>query len=113
MGGQGAGSSTLSLDSKTIALIRVATAIAKGPDAALQDRMRAARGAAVPAAWIEELLLQSLLNVGYPLALAAFAVWREVAGPARDTGETIAHGVWAQWQRRGAEACRAVYGRTY
>ncbi|HEX9610586.1 MAG TPA: carboxymuconolactone decarboxylase family protein, partial [Gemmatimonadales bacterium] len=86
---------------------------AKGDDAVLKDRMRAARGAAVPGEWMEELLLQSLLNVGYPLALVAFGVWRDVAGPPPNTGETIAHGVWAQWARRGVEACKAVYGRTY
>jgi 4-carboxymuconolactone decarboxylase len=106
---------TLSLDPATIALVRVASAIAKGDDAVLKDRMRAARGAAVPGEWMEELLLQSLLNVGYPLALVAFGVWRDVAGAATatHTGETISHGVWAQWARRGVEACKAVYGRTY
>jgi 4-carboxymuconolactone decarboxylase len=101
------------LDPQTIALIRVATAIARGDDAALRDRMQAARGAEVPALWMEELLLQSLLNVGYPLTLVAFAVWREVAGPVRDPGETIAHAVWPQWVERGAKACGEVYGRTY
>jgi 4-carboxymuconolactone decarboxylase len=93
--------------------VRVASAIASGDDALLQERMRAARGALVPGEWMEELLLQSLLNVGYPLTLAAFAVWRDVAGPPKETGETVSHAVWAQWARRGAEAGMAVYGRTY
>ena len=48
---------------------------------ATRERMQAARGAGVPALWMEELLLQSFLNVGYPLTLAAFAIWRDVAGP--------------------------------
>src|SRR5438128_1972906 len=111
--GEKAGPGGTTLDTKTIALVRVAAAIAKGEDAALRNRMIAARGAAVPALWIEELLLQSLLNVGYPLTLVAFAVWREVAGPVQDAGEPIAHAVWPQWVERGAKACTEVYGRTY
>jgi 4-carboxymuconolactone decarboxylase len=101
------------LDSKTNALVRVAVAIAKGDDVALRARLQAARGAEVPALWIEELLLQSLLNVGYPLTLAAFAVWRDVAGPVKDAGEPVVHAVWPQWVERGAKACGEVYGRTY
>src|SRR6267378_2327975 len=85
------------LDPQTVALVRVAAAIATGDDQALRDRMTAARAAGVPALWMEELLLQSLLNVGYPLTLAAFAVWREVAGPVLDPGEPIVHAVWPQW----------------
>ena len=102
------------LDRQTIALVRVATAIALGDDGKLRDRLRAARGAGLPALWIEELLLQSFLNVGYPLSLAAFGVWREVAGPAPDPGgEPLAHADWERWAARGAETCEKVYGRTY
>ena len=100
------------LDHRTIALVRVATAIAKGGETALRDRMRAARGAQVPAVWIEELLLQSMLNVGYPLALAAWGVWRELAGPPSES-EPIVHAEWQRWAERGPEACGQIYGRTY
>jgi 4-carboxymuconolactone decarboxylase len=75
--------------------------------------MRAARSAGVPPTWMEELLLQSLLNVGYPLTLVAFAAWRDVAGPVSGPGEPVAHAEWERWVARGEEACRAVYGRTY
>jgi 4-carboxymuconolactone decarboxylase len=102
-----------SLDQKTIALVRVATAIAKGGEALLRDRMRAARGAELPPLWVEELLLQSMLNVGYPLALSAFAVWRDVAGPLKETVEPVIHRNWELWEKRGAEACGLIYGRTY
>ena len=102
-----------SLDTKTIALVRVAAAIAKGGEPALRDRLRAARGAQIPAPWIEELLLQSLLNVGYPLTLAAWAVWRDIAGPPQDLGEPIEHAAWRYWEERGPKACGEVYGRTY
>src|SRR2546425_224730 len=62
------------LEPKTAALVRIAAAIAAGKTAELGARFGAARGAGVPVLWIEELLLQSLLVVGYPLALVAFAV---------------------------------------
>lgn len=104
---------TTALDPRIMALVRAATAIALGDDARVRDRLRAARGVGVPDLWIEELLLQSLLNVGYPLALAAFAAWREVAGPVTDAGESLEHPHWAQWAKRGAAVCEQVYGRTY
>src|SRR5256885_15267815 len=68
------------LDPPTAALVRVAAALAEGKIAVLQQRLAAARVAAVPDLWIEELLLQSLLVVGYPLALVAFGGGREGAG---------------------------------
>src|SRR3989442_8220434 len=89
------------LDAQSLALVRIATATATGDEASLRERMIAARAADVPAGWVEELLLQSFLNVGYPLTLVAFAVWREVAGPAKETGEPIAHPEWARWTERG------------
>ena len=101
------------LEPQTIALIRVATAIAQGDEASLRERMTLARAAKVPAEWVEELLLQSLLNVGYPLTLMAFAVWREIAGPVAKAGEDLTHDRWALWKERGAKLCAEVYGRTY
>jgi len=105
--------SAAGLDPPTLALVRIATATATGNEASLRERMIAARAAAVPAGWVEELLLQSFLNVGYPLALVAFGVWREVVGPATETGEPIAHPEWKRWMERGVKACAEVYGRTY
>jgi alkylhydroperoxidase/carboxymuconolactone decarboxylase family protein YurZ len=102
------------LDQPTLALVRVAMAVARGSEAAIRDRMRAARGAGVPALWMEELLLQSLLNVGYPLALAAFGIWRELAGAApAEGGESLLHSEHGRWAKRGEERCAEVYGRTY
>src|SRR5260370_2054136 len=69
------------LDHRTIALIRVALAIAIGDEAKARERMIAARAAGVPAQSIGEILLQSLLDVGYPLALIAVRVMRAVARP--------------------------------
>lgn len=101
------------LEPQTVALVRIATATAVGEEPVLRERMIAARAAGVPALWVEELLLQSFLNVGYPLALVAFGVWRQVAGPVTDGGESIAHPEWERWTERGVEACAQVYGRTY
>src|SRR2546422_188717 len=106
------------LEPKTAALVRIAAAIAAGKTAELGARFGAARGAGVPVLWIEELLLQSLLVVGYPLALVAFGVWRKVSGPLPDHGsghdaEQLAHADWEAWAERGAVVCRDVYGRAY
>jgi len=103
----------MSLDPQTLAIVRVAAATATGDETKLRQRMIAARAAEVPPLWVEELLLQSFLNVGYPLALVAFGVWRSVAGPPKETGESIAHPDWERWTTRGVEACGEVYGRTF
>ena len=109
------GNGTVSLDPQTLALVRIAVATATGDETKLRDRMVAAKAMHVPPQWVDELLLQSFLNVGYPLALVAFGVWRSVAGPVLDTekGEPIAHPEWERWTTRGVEACNEVYGRTF
>src|SRR5204863_9050208 len=105
------------LDPATTALVRVAAALAAGKAEVLRDRFVAARAAAVPDRWIEELLLQSLLVVGYPLALVAVGVWREVQGPRSGAGEgggeALAHEEWGACATRGGAVCAAVYGRAY
>lgn len=107
------GNVSTGLDPQTLALVRIATATATGNEAMLRERMIAARAVPVPPGWVEELLLQGFLNVGYPLALVAFGVWRDVAGPPQDTGEPIAHPEWERWTERGVQACSEVYGRTF
>jgi len=104
------------LDPATAALVRLAAAVAEGDVSELQERLATAQGAGVSSLWIEELLLQSMLVVGYPLALVAFAVWREMAGPTAEGGhaaEPLAHEDWQAWADRGAAVCREVYGRAY
>jgi 4-carboxymuconolactone decarboxylase len=122
---EGAGGGTMSsrdrglLDAETTALVRVAAAVARGGERRrpeLEARLTAARDAGVPPLWIEELLLQSMLVVGYPLALVAFGVWRAVHGspPAPESGaEALAHADWVAWAARGTAVCRAVYGRAF
>ena len=108
---------TAPLDVVTAALVRVAAALAEGELDVLRERLAAARSAGVPDLLVEELLLQSLLVVGYPLTLVAFAAWREVAGPlpvaGNGEGEELAHEDWSSWAKRGAVVCAEVYGRAY
>ena len=104
--------SAAGLDGQTRALVRVAVAVATGETTVLKERLVAAEAAGVPAGWVDELLLQSLLNVGYALTLQAFGVWREVH-PAPAPGEALSHDGWRVWAERGAEVCARVYGRTY
>src|SRR5260370_22017191 len=73
-------SETTRLDAQTAALVRVAAAVAQGHVPELKTRLAAARSAGVPPRWIEELLLQSMLVVGYPLSPVAVAALRVVGG---------------------------------
>src|SRR2546422_1767812 len=126
MGERGAGSGTMrpgvsALDAKTVALVRAAAALAEGHITELGQRFREARAAGVPDLWVEELLLQSLLLVGYPLALVGFGVWREVTGPVArggggagaGAGEELAHEEWQAWAERGGPVWGAVDGGGY
>src|SRR3989441_13294327 len=113
----GGGMRTMKLDAHSAALVRVAAALAEGRIAVLRERLDAARAAGVPDLWVDELLLQSLLIVGYPLTLVAFGVWREVTGALAErpeaSGEALAHEDWQSWAERGKQVCAGVYGRAY
>ena len=78
------------LDPQTRDLVRFAAAIAQGYEPELRERVSPLRSSQVPVEWVEELLLQSVLMVGYPRALIAFGVWRKFSGvPApRDDEDT-------------------------
>src|SRR2546428_1413000 len=105
------------LDAQTTALVRAAAALAEGKIAELKQRFVAARAAGVPDLWVEELLLQSLLLVGYPLALVAFGLWRAVTGPSARGGrrapEEPAHAEWQGWGGRGGHGSGAGGGRAH
>ena len=59
------------LDAQTRDLVRFAAAIAQGYEPELRERVGPLRSSQVPVQWVEELLLQSLLFVGYPRARVA------------------------------------------
>jgi 4-carboxymuconolactone decarboxylase len=103
-----------SLDILTRNLVRFAAAIAQGYEPELRERAGSMRSSQVPGTWVEELILQSVLMVGYPRALVAFTVWRKAGGsPAADTDPDQDYGRADEWTRRGEDLCAVVYGDNY
>ena len=103
-----------SLDAQTRDLVRFAAAIAQGYEPEMRERVGPLRASQVPPAWVEELILQSVLMVGYPRSLIAFGVWRkfsDVSAPDTDEGQDYA--LAAEWTRRGEEVCGVIYGENY
>jgi 4-carboxymuconolactone decarboxylase len=64
--------------------------------------------------WVEELILQTYLFVGFPAALTAARMWRGILGhPAVET-DILAEPVRLRaWEERGENVCRTVYGTAY
>jgi 4-carboxymuconolactone decarboxylase len=103
-----------SLDSQTRDLVRFAAAIAQGYEPELRERAGSLRLSQVPVTWVEEMLLQSVLMVGYPRALVAFTVWRKAGGsPAAESDSDQDYGRAPEWTERGQEQCAVVYGENY
>ncbi|HEX6748915.1 MAG TPA: carboxymuconolactone decarboxylase family protein [Longimicrobium sp.] len=91
------------------ALLRVAAALGTRDAGVVRRALENAVDVADAAA-VEEVILQSHLFVGFPDALNALAVWREVGGrPAPPASGEDA----ALWERRGEAVCEAVYGANY
>jgi 4-carboxymuconolactone decarboxylase len=90
------------------ALLRVAASLGTRDARAIRAAMEAA-SVADPMA-VEEVLLQSHLFVGFPDALNALGLWREVSGhPASPSLGEDAGG----WEGRGEAVCSTVYGANY
>jgi 4-carboxymuconolactone decarboxylase len=103
-----------SLDPLTRALVRFAAAVAQGYEPELRESIASLRSVQVPPDWVNELLLQSVLMVGYPRALVAFTVWRAQGGPpAPEADIDQDYGRAGEWTRRGEELCAVVYGENY
>jgi 4-carboxymuconolactone decarboxylase len=102
------------LDGHTRALVVLAAAIATGREPVVEQHCRACVAAAVPTLWVDELLLQSLLMVGWPRMFVAAAIWRRVGPPAAAPGEDGADYSHAgEWRQRGERYCHIVYGASY
>ncbi len=99
------------LDPTTGALVRLAVAVAIGDEKLLAARVEEVLTAATPTVWVEELLLQSILMVGYPRALVAAGVWRQVSGapPPEAPGGMDPKDSTIEGER----ICRVVYGNNY
>jgi 4-carboxymuconolactone decarboxylase len=103
-----------SLDPVTRALVRFAAAVAQGYEPELRERVGSLRSSQVPPGWVEELLLQSILMVGYPRALVALTVWRKLSGlPAQESDIDQDYGRAVEWTKRGEALCAVVYGENY
>jgi 4-carboxymuconolactone decarboxylase len=91
------------------AVARLAAALGTRNGELIRRAMEAAAREADATA-VEEVILQSHLFIGFPDALNALALWRQVSGlPAPSSlGEDP-----AEWEARGARVCAAVYGSNY
>ena len=101
------------VDEPTRQLVRVAAVIASSDETRLREWLAIA-SKAVPAEWMEELIVQSYLFSGFPRALNAAREWRRVApGPAplTDEGDDVTH--VEEWRARGVVTCEAVYDGMY
>jgi len=102
------------LDDVTVRLVELAASIAVGDHAALQSSVSHAVSAGVPALAVDELVLQSVLTVGWPRALVAAGIWRTAIGaPAQSELDDIGYEHHPEWTRRGEATCRIIYGEHY
>jgi 4-carboxymuconolactone decarboxylase len=102
------------LDEPTHELIELAIRIATAREHELRAAMQHAAQVALDPVWVEELILQSYLFVGFPRALNAAREWRRASGrPAPLDAETGGSTDSARWRERGEATCAAVYGNTY
>lgn len=108
------------LDEPTRALVALAAAIAIGNEPDLEAHCTDCVGPGVPPLWVDELLLQSVLILGWPRALTAARIWRHAedtggrGGAVRIEGEDGSdYGRFAEWRERGERVCAEVYGDTY
>lgn len=94
-----------SLTPRQRALVGVSVALAARDDAGTRAALEVAARDAEPAE-VEEVILQSYLFLGYPVALEGFSLWRRVA---RDGPEPLVedHDAYAG---RGEELVRRIYG---
>ncbi len=102
------------LDPATRALVALAAAIAQGEEPEVRDRVAEAVAAGVSPVWGDELLLQSVLMVGWPRTLVAAALWRKATGvPPTGGDDDLHYADHPEWTRRGEATCRTVYGDNY
>lgn len=101
------------IDEPTRALVQIAAAIAGADEPTTRRVMENAVGVADNEK-VEEVILQSYLFAGFPRTLNAARIWRTASGlaaPAEDPEAEIQNG--SDWNARGQETCRTVYGESY
>lgn len=95
------------MDERRRALVRLSASLTAAEHVQLEAMDRAA---AVAPEEAEEVLLQSYLFLGFPVALNALGVWRRRTE--RPAPSPLDEGP-VEWAERGEEVCRQVYGRQY
>lgn len=86
------------------------SAVLAGRDMEALREALAAAGSEASSLAVEETLLQAYLFLGYPVALNAFAIWRDLGGHEPAPGVIDE---WPAWSERGEAVCRTVYGGQY
>src|SRR5262245_23671976 len=97
------------VDERIRALVELSSAIARGARGEWRERIIAAQAVA-SAEEIEETILQSYLFLGFPTALQALGVWRELSD---EVASVESNGQPSDWQERGERICAIVYGGQY
>jgi 4-carboxymuconolactone decarboxylase len=102
------------LDHATAALIALAATAASGTRDEVRTAVAAAIDAGVGPRAVDELVLQSVLTIGWPRALVAADVWRAASGAAPTGGnDGLDYAEHPAWAERGEEICRVIYGESF
>jgi 4-carboxymuconolactone decarboxylase len=106
----GPASATLrELDDATRSLVRLSAVVTAGDEAEIRAAMSKAQNE-IPAAWVEELVLQTYLFAGFPRTLNAMREWRRIQP---DHLPDDAAGGPILWRAEGIATCATVYGDMY
>lgn len=104
----------MSLDEATRRLLVVAAALNEATLGGMVEQFQGARRAGTSAIWLEELVLEAALFVGYPKALVAAAALRQVEPKTNgDPGDAADYERWRDWKSRGEVTGRRIYGANY
>lgn len=95
------------------ALIAFAAAIADGDGAWIAAAIAELVQQQVEPIEVDELILQSVLTVGWPRALVAAGAWRTAIGSGPTILEQCDYGAHADWTSRGEATCAIIYGNHY
>ena len=107
-------STSILTDERAIsALVRLAARVAAGSEEEVRGGCTECVSAAVPIAWVEEMLLQSYLFCGFPRTLNATREWRRISGVAAPVAEDLPAPDLDRWREQGEATCGIVYGRFY
>lgn len=96
------------------ALVGVSAAIAASDWDAVEDGFKHLVSTDCAPEVVEEMILQLYLFVGFPAALTAARIWRGLnTRDAIETDPLAAPERLDEWEARGVETCRIVYGSAY